>query len=71
MIKNIICDTVNIEEMQFEFCSDQGTTDAIFILRQLQENYLAKHRKMYMAFVNLENLQRYYSGLFMLVYWNH
>ena len=43
-----------IDEMQFGFCSDQGTTDAIFILRQLQEKYLAKHRKLYMAFVDLE-----------------
>ena len=50
-----ICKTVNINEMQFEFCPDRRATDAILILRQLQENYLAKHRKLHMSFVDLEN----------------
>ena len=40
--------------MQFGFCPGRGTTDAIFILRQLQEKYLAKHRKLYMEFVDSE-----------------
>ena len=49
-----IYETVNIDAMQFGFCMGRGTTVAIFILRQLQEKYLAKHRKLYMAFVILE-----------------
>ena len=53
MVENIR-ETVNIDEMQFGFCPGQGTTDAIFILRQLQEKYLTKLRKLYMAFLNLE-----------------
>ena len=28
---------VNIDEMQFAFVADRGTTDAIFIVRQLQK----------------------------------
>src|SRR5579862_3237512 len=32
---------VNIDNMQFGFQSDVGTTDAIFIVRQLQEKYMA------------------------------
>ena len=40
--KNIIHNTVTINEMQFSFCPGWGTTDAIFILRQLQEKYLNK-----------------------------
>ena len=44
VVENIIHETDNIDEMQFGFCSGRGTTDAIFILRQLQEKYLAKHR---------------------------
>ena len=51
VIKNIICEKVNIDELQLSFFTGPGTTDAIFILRQLQETYLAKHRKLYMAMV--------------------
>ena len=40
--------------MQFGFMPGWGTTNAIFILRQLQEKYLAKNRKLYFAFVDLE-----------------
>ena len=54
VIKNMICGIVHIDEMQFCSCPGQYTTDAIFILRQLQEMYLTKHRKLYMAFVDLE-----------------
>ena len=32
----------------------KGTTDAIFIVRQLQEKYLAKQKDLWMAFVDLE-----------------
>mgnify|MGYP003460147097 FL=1 len=32
----------------------KGTTDAIFIVRQLQEKYLAKKKELWMAFVDLE-----------------
>ena len=34
--------------------SGRGTTDAIFIVRQLQEKYLAKNKELWMAFVDLE-----------------
>src|SRR5206468_1302680 len=32
--------TVKIDEMQFGFCPGKGTTDAIFIVRQVQEKFL-------------------------------
>ena len=32
----------------------EGTTDAIFVVRQLQEKYLAANKRLYMAFVVLE-----------------
>src|SRR5579862_7489227 len=44
---------VNIDNMQFGFQSGVGTTDAIFIVRQLQENYMAA-KDSWMAFVDLE-----------------
>ena len=33
---------VTIDDMQFGFIPDKGTTDAVFILRRIQEECLAK-----------------------------
>ena len=43
-----------MDSMQFGFTSGKGTTDAIFIVRQMQEKYLAKKKVLWMAFVDLE-----------------
>ena len=45
---------VKIDEMQFGFGPGRGTTDAIFIFRQLQEKYFATNKPLYIAFVDLE-----------------
>ena len=45
---------VKVDEMQFGFMPGKGTIDAVFILRQLQEEYLDKPKKLYMCFVDLE-----------------
>lgn len=45
---------VQIDSMQFGFSPGKGTTDAIFIVRQLQEKYLAKKKELWLAFVDLE-----------------
>ena len=45
---------VKIDEMQFGFMAGRGTTDAIFIVRQLQEKYLACKKDLWMAFIDLE-----------------
>ena len=34
----------------------RSTTDAIFIVRQLQEKYLARNKELWMAFVDLEKV---------------
>ena len=44
---------VSIDNMQFGFMPGKGTTDAIFIMRQVQEKHQAKKKKMYYAFVDL------------------
>ena len=46
--------TVSVDESQFGFVPGRGTTDAIFVVRQLQEKYLAANKRLYMAFVDLE-----------------
>ena len=40
--------------MQFGFVPGHGTTDAIFIICQLQEKYIAANKPLYFAFVDLE-----------------
>ena len=51
--KRIRCQ-VSIDNMQFVFMHRKGTTDAIYIMRQVQEKHQAKKKKMYYAFVDLE-----------------
>ena len=45
---------VGIDSMQFGFRPGRDTKDAIFILRQLNEKYMAKGYLLYFAFVDLE-----------------
>jgi len=40
--------------MQFGFMKGKGTTDAIFMARQMQENFRVKDKKLYFGFVDLE-----------------
>jgi len=40
--------------MQFQFMNGEGTTDAIFIVRQMQEKFRAKGKKLCFFFVDLE-----------------
>ena len=41
---------VLIDNMQFGFIPGKGTTDAMFIMRQVQEKHQAKKKKLYYAF---------------------
>jgi len=42
--------------MQFGFMKGNGTTDAIFIVRQMQHKFRAKGKKLYFGFVDLEKV---------------
>ena len=53
VVEGLIRQRVEIDEMQCGFMSGRGTTDAIFIVRQLQEKHLAANKPLYMAFVDL------------------
>ena len=54
VIEKRVRSIVLIDEMQFGFRPGRGTTDAIFIVRQLQEKYLGRKRELWMAFLDLE-----------------
>ena len=54
ILDTIIREQVSIDESQFGFVPGRGTTDAIFVVRQLQEKYMAVNKNLYMAFVDLE-----------------
>ena len=45
-----------VSNSQFRFVPGRGTTDAIFLEKQLQKRYLAANKRLYMAFVDLEKV---------------
>ena len=54
IVDGLIRQVVSIDDSQFGFVPGRGTTDAIFVVRQLQEKYLAVNKRLNMAFVDLE-----------------
>ena len=40
--------------MQFGFMPGNGTINAVYVARRIQEGYLAKQKKLYMCYVDLE-----------------
>ena len=52
IVDGLIRQLVSTDDFQFGFVPDRGTTDAIFVVRQLQEKYLAANKRLYMAFVD-------------------
>ena len=54
VVETAVRGMVDINKLQFGFVRGKGTTDAIFIARQLQEKYRAAKKPLYFAFVDLE-----------------
>ena len=54
IVDGLIRQLLSIDASQFGFVPGISTTDAIFVVRQLQEKYLAANKRLYMAFVDLE-----------------
>ena len=52
--EGLIRQRVEIDEMQCGFMSGRGTTDASFIVRQLQEKQLVANKPLYTVFIDLE-----------------
>ena len=54
IVDSLIRQVVIIDESQFGFVPGRGTTDAIFVIRQLQEKYLTVGKQICMAFMDLK-----------------
>jgi len=49
-----ILQQIEIDDMQFGLMKGKGTTDAIFVARQMQENFRVKGKKLYFGFLDWE-----------------
>ena len=56
IVDGLIRQLVSINDSQFAFVPGRRTTDTIFVVRQLQEKYLAANNRLYMAFVDSRRL---------------
>ena len=45
---------VEVDDMQFGFMPRKRTTDALFIVKRMQDEYRGKDKKLYVCFVDLE-----------------
>ena len=54
VLDSFILEMVDIDAMQFGIVPGHGTTDAIFIICQSQEKYIAANKPLSFAFVDLE-----------------
>jgi len=54
IFENRIRQQIIIDDMQFGFMKGKGTMNAIFIVRQMQEKFRAKGKKLCFGFVDLE-----------------
>jgi len=54
MWKHRIRQQIDIDDMHFGFMKGKGTTDAILIIRQMQEVFRAEGKKLYFGFVDLD-----------------
>ena len=54
VVEGFIRQRVVINDMQCGFMQGRSTTDAIFILRQLQKKHLVAGKPLYLAFIDLE-----------------
>ena len=54
IVEKVLKKIVTMDDMQFGFMPSKGTIDAVFILRRIQEEYLADQKKLCICFVDLE-----------------
>ena len=49
IVDGLIRQVVSIDDSHFGFVTGRGTTDAIFVIRKLQEKYLAANKSFFVA----------------------
>jgi len=49
---------IEIDDMQFGFMKGKGTSDAIFMARQIQENFRVKGNKLYQLYFGFVDLEK-------------
>ena len=54
VLERRIRESVNVDSMQFGFMLGRGTTDALFLVRRMQEEYRDMKKKLHMCFVDIE-----------------
>ena len=54
VLESKIREQVKIDDIQFGFTHGESTTDAIFIVRHVQEKFRTEDRRLYYAFVDME-----------------
>ena len=54
IVEGLVRQVVSIDKSQFGLVPGRGTTDAIFLVWQLQEKYPEENKRLYMACVDLE-----------------
>ena len=66
VIENLLRDKVDIGSMQFGFLPGKGTTDAIFVVRQVQERFMDKKKRSFL----LLSISRKHLIEFLVLFWN-
>jgi len=56
IFKHRIRQQIDVDDMQSGFMTGKGTTNAIFIVRQMQEKFRAKEKKLHFGFVDFEKV---------------
>ena len=54
VLERKIRELVHIDSMQFGFMAGRETTDALFVVRRMQEEYRNNKKKLYICFVDIE-----------------
>ena len=62
VLKRKMRNLISLDDMQFGLRPGRGTTDEIFIVRQIQEKFLAQKKDLWMAFVDLKKALRQSSS---------